>query len=60
MFWLSFADPARIEDEIAACNEAGALKLYTDADDLKQAEQVGACMPPTIIVSSHVSGCAIT
>jgi tetratricopeptide (TPR) repeat protein len=40
VFWLSFADPAGIAGEIAACGGAGALELYTDADGLAQAEQV--------------------
>ena len=40
VFWLSFADPAGVDGEIAACGGAGALELYTDADGLSQAEQV--------------------
>jgi tetratricopeptide (TPR) repeat protein len=40
VFWLSFADPAGIDSEIAACGGAGALELYTDAAGLSQAEQV--------------------
>lgn len=40
VFWLSFADPTGIDGEIAACGGAGALELYTDADGLKQVEQV--------------------
>jgi Tfp pilus assembly protein PilF len=40
VFWLSFADPAGVDGEIAACGGAGALELYTDAAGLTQAEQV--------------------
>jgi hypothetical protein len=40
VFWLSFADPAGIDGEIAACGGAGALELYNDASGLRQAEQV--------------------
>jgi len=43
VFWLSFADPAGVETEIAACGGAGALELYTDAAGLSLAEQV-ACV----------------
>ena len=40
VFWLSFADPAGVETEIAACGGAGGLELYTDAAGLTLAEQV--------------------
>jgi len=40
VFWLSFADPAGIDAEIAACGGAGALECYTDADGLTLADQV--------------------
>jgi tetratricopeptide (TPR) repeat protein len=40
VFWISFADPAGIATEIAACGGAGALELYTDAAGLTLAEQV--------------------
>ena len=40
VFWLSFADPAGVGTEIAACGEAGALGLYADADELTIAERV--------------------
>ena len=40
VFWFSFADPAGVDGEIAACGGAGALELYTDAAGLTQAEQV--------------------
>ena len=40
VFWLSFADPAGIDTEIAACGGAGGLGLYADADKLEIAEQI--------------------
>jgi tetratricopeptide (TPR) repeat protein len=40
VFWLSFANPAGVDTEIAACGGAGALELYSDADGLTLAEQV--------------------
>lgn len=40
VFWLSFANPADIDNEIAACGGAGALGIYTDADKRTLDEQV--------------------
>ena len=40
VFWLSFADPAAVAGEVAACGGAGFLDLRPDFGDLKQDEQV--------------------
>jgi tetratricopeptide (TPR) repeat protein len=40
VFWLSFAEPAGVAAEIAACGQAEALGLYGEADELSQDEQV--------------------
>jgi tetratricopeptide (TPR) repeat protein len=40
VFWLSFADAANVDSEVAACGRPGALNLFLDAAQLKQDEQV--------------------
>ena len=40
VFWLSFAEPAGVPAEIAACGGVGALGLYGEADGLSQEEQI--------------------
>ncbi|HEY1017081.1 MAG TPA: tetratricopeptide repeat protein, partial [Herpetosiphonaceae bacterium] len=40
VFWLSFADPAAIPAEIAACGGPGLLDLHPAYGDLTQAEQL--------------------
>jgi tetratricopeptide (TPR) repeat protein len=40
VFWLSFADPAAVPSEVAACGGAGLLDLRPDFGELKQDEQV--------------------
>ncbi|MBK9709727.1 MAG: tetratricopeptide repeat protein [Kouleothrix sp.] len=66
VFWLSFANPAGIPGEIAACGGASAMRLYTDASGLTQDEQVGRVLAewrkdvPRLIVfdncDDHASG----
>ncbi|HEX9370380.1 MAG TPA: tetratricopeptide repeat protein [Roseiflexaceae bacterium] len=40
VFWISCLDPAGVGVEIAACGGAGAMELYSAADNLTQDEQV--------------------
>ncbi|HEY1015655.1 MAG TPA: tetratricopeptide repeat protein, partial [Herpetosiphonaceae bacterium] len=40
VFWLSFADPAAIASEVAACGGPGLLDLHPSYGDLKQDEQL--------------------
>ncbi|HEY1011672.1 MAG TPA: tetratricopeptide repeat protein [Herpetosiphonaceae bacterium] len=40
VFWLSFADPAAIASEVAACGGPGLLDLHPSYGELKQEEQL--------------------
>ncbi len=40
VFWLSFADPAAVPSEVAACGREGRLALHPTFDDLQREEQV--------------------
>jgi tetratricopeptide (TPR) repeat protein len=40
VFWLSFADPAAVAGEVAACGGLGLLNLSPDFSGLKQDEQI--------------------